>query len=72
MDWEIYPRGLVETLESVKQRYGDVPLYITENGAAFHDNLQPNGTINDAERVQYLEEHLRAAGEAIAAGVSTL
>jgi beta-glucosidase len=70
MDWEIYPRGLTETLVWVHERYGQVPLYITENGAAFADKRQPNGSVNDTERVQYLLEHLRAAGEAISAGVN--
>ena len=38
-DWEIYPPGLTETLQWVKDRYGDLPHYITENGAAFDDVL---------------------------------
>jgi beta-glucosidase len=69
MGWEIYPQGLTEILQWIKQRYGDMPLYITENGAAFDDVLQPNRTINDNERVEYLSGHLRAAQEAIERGV---
>jgi beta-glucosidase len=69
MGWEIYPDGLTEILTWIKQRYGDLPLYITENGAAFDDDPQPNGAIDDIQRVQYLNEHLRAAGRAIEAGV---
>jgi beta-glucosidase len=69
MGWEIYPRGLSETLHWVKDRYGDVPLYITENGAAFHDNVQSNGAINDTQRIEYLSDHLRAARRAIEEGV---
>ncbi len=68
-DWEIYPQGLVETLQWVKDRYGNLPLYITENGAAFDDVLQPNGAVDDRPRVEYLRSHLQAAGQAIAAGV---
>jgi beta-glucosidase len=70
MDWEIYPLGLTETLEWVRDRYGELPLYITENGAAFEDTVQPNGGVYDTQRVQYLVEHLRAAKEAISAGVN--
>jgi beta-glucosidase len=70
MGWEIYPHGLTEILQWVKQRYGDVPLYITENGAAFDDNLLPNRTVDDPRRVEYLAEHLCAAGRAIEAGVN--
>ena len=62
MGWEIYPQGLTDILQWVKKRYGDLPLYITENGAAFDDDLQlPNGSIDDIRRVQYLRDHLRAA-----------
>ncbi len=69
MGWEIYPPGLTETLLWVKQRYGDIPLYITENGAAFDDVLRPNRAVDDPLRVQYLKEHLRAARAAIEEGV---
>jgi len=67
--WEIYPQGLTDILLWVKRWYGDIPLYITENGAAFDDVLEPNRAINDTPRVQYLNDHLRAARQAIANGV---
>jgi beta-glucosidase len=70
LGWEIYPQGLTDVLGWVRSRYGDVPLYVTENGAAFDDTPLPNGAINDAERVQYLEEHLQAAGQALRAGIN--
>ena len=70
MEWEIFPEGLTDTLLWVKERYGDVPLYITENGAAFPDKISPNGDIHDADRIQYLQEHLRAARRAIERGVN--
>jgi beta-glucosidase len=68
--WEIYAEGLVEILRWIKLRYGDLPLYITENGAAFHDHVLPNGSVNDTQRVKYLAEHLRAARQAMDAGVN--
>jgi beta-glucosidase len=37
MGWEVYPEGLYEMLTSVRDRYGAIPLYVTENGAAFAD-----------------------------------
>ncbi|WP_304299550.1 GH1 family beta-glucosidase [Chromatium okenii] len=69
MGWEIYPAGLTETLLGLRERYGNVPLYITENGAAFIDADLQAGVINDAARVNYLETHLRAAQMALAQGV---
>ena len=35
--WEVYPRGFTDTLVWVKERYGNPPVYVTENGAAFAD-----------------------------------
>jgi beta-glucosidase len=69
LGWEIYPRGLAEILAWVQSRYGEVPLYVTENGAAFDDIPLQNGSVNDVERVKYLKEHLQAAGQALRAGV---
>jgi beta-glucosidase len=67
--WEVYPEGLTDTLAWVKQRYGDIPLYVTENGAAFYDPPTPNGEVQDPLRVDYLRSHLKAAHDAIAQGV---
>jgi beta-glucosidase len=69
MDWEIYAQGLTDTLLWVKQRYGNVPQYITENGAAFDDLLDQNLAVHDGDRVKYLNDHLIAARRALEAGV---
>jgi beta-glucosidase len=69
MGWEVYPAGLTEALLWVRRRYGDVPLYVTENGAAFHDAAEARDLEPDLRRVRYLRDHLRAARRAIEAGV---
>ncbi|WP_045223735.1 GH1 family beta-glucosidase [Methyloterricola oryzae] len=69
MGWEVYPDGLREVLAWVKRRYGEIPLYVTENGAAFADPRPVGGRIDDPRRIDYLRTHLRAAHAAIAAGV---
>jgi len=69
LDWEVYPQGLTDILEWVASRYGSLPLYITENGAAFYDPPQANGEINDPLRRSYLRDHLRAALAAMRNGV---
>jgi beta-glucosidase len=69
MDWEVYPEGLRETLLWLKDRYGNPPLYITENGAAFDDPGPAGGEVPDPERVAYMRSHLMAARTAIAQGV---
>ena len=68
--WEVFPPALTAVLLWVKERYGEVPLYITENGAAFYDPPSAtDGRIEDPLRVQYLHDHLRAAHDAIRHGV---
>ncbi|TXH67447.1 MAG: glycosyl hydrolase family protein, partial [Lysobacteraceae bacterium] len=68
--WEVYPQGLVDLLLWFKRTYGDIPLYITENGAAFFDPpVAERGRICDPLRVNYLHKHLHAIYDAISAGV---
>jgi beta-glucosidase len=67
--WEVYPEGLADTLLGVKQRYGNIPLYVTENGAAFYDPPTAGGEVNDPLRVDYLREHLKVARRVIQEGV---
>ncbi|MFZ1493249.1 MAG: GH1 family beta-glucosidase [Candidatus Competibacter denitrificans] len=69
LDWEVYPQGLTDILEWVSGRYGPLPLYVTENGAAFYDPPQSAGEIADPLRLAYLRTHLRAALAAIDKGV---
>ncbi|MGH3465996.1 MAG: GH1 family beta-glucosidase [Kribbellaceae bacterium] len=69
MGWEIDAPGLTEVLTRVHRNYPPVPLYVTENGAAFDDTIGPDGTVEDAERVAYVDGHLRACAAAVAAGV---
>jgi beta-glucosidase len=69
MDWEVYPQALTDVLLWVRQRYGSIPLYITENGAAFSDPPFADGSVDDPLRVQYYREHLIAAHRAMAHGV---
>ena len=68
MDWEIDAPGLTEILRRVATQYPSVPLYVTENGAAFHDVVEADGSINDFDRCAYLDGHLRACLDAIATG----
>jgi beta-glucosidase len=67
MGWPVDASGLYELLVRL-HAYG-VPLFITENGAAYNDVVSPDGQIHDADRVSYLWRHLEAAHRAIADGV---
>ena len=64
----IHPDGLREVLVRVAREYTDLPLYVTENGAAFFDYVDPEGGVDDEERVAFLDGHLRATAQAIAEG----
>lgn len=68
-DWEVFPQGLADTLCWVRDRYGNPPVYVTENGAAFFDPPTAEGDrVRDPLRVDYLRSHLQALREATAAG----
>jgi beta-glucosidase len=66
MGWEIHPEGLGEILDFVRSRTGELPLYITENGAAFDDAAEPT---HDPHRVGYLRRHVEVASRSIERGV---
>ncbi|MGW4793947.1 GH1 family beta-glucosidase [Nonomuraea sp. NPDC004297] len=68
MGWNIDESGLTELLLRLHRDYPDMPTMITENGAAFPDQVAPDGRVHDADRVDYLHRHLSAVSEAIAGG----
>jgi beta-glucosidase len=68
--WEVHAPALAELLVWVRDRYGSLPLHITENGAAFYDPPRTvDGAIEDPLRVAYYRDHLRAIHDAIGQGV---
>ncbi|MHB2028414.1 MAG: GH1 family beta-glucosidase [Acidimicrobiales bacterium] len=70
MDWEIEASGLTTLLLRIREEYTALPIYVTENGAAFDDYVDPNGRVLDHNRVAYLQEHISAVHDAIDAGVN--
>ncbi len=69
MGWEIHAPALRRLLVRLKRDYPIPPLYITENGAAFPDEVSPDGRVHDPRRIAYLRDHLIQARLAIADGV---
>jgi beta-glucosidase len=68
--WEVFAQGLTDTLSWVRKRYGDIPQYVTENGAAFYDPPAASGErVADPLRIDYYRSHLRAVHAAIQQGV---
>ncbi|SDI23689.1 beta-glucosidase [Actinokineospora alba] len=63
MDWPIDADGLTSILTRLRDEYPAIPIMITENGAAFDDE------VHDTDRVNYLHDHLAAVHAALQAGV---
>ncbi|MDN5892913.1 MAG: GH1 family beta-glucosidase [Nocardioides sp.] len=69
-NWPVVPAGLTEQLVHLRDRYPDLPpVVITESGCAYNTGPDAAGVVDDQPRIDYLASHLRAVGEAIAAGV---
>jgi beta-glucosidase len=72
MGWEIQPEGLRRLLNRLQREYtgpAGVPIYITENGAAFEDVPDADGFVDDQARLAFFDQHLRAVHESLADGV---
>lgn len=69
MDWEVYPQGLQDILETFHRRYPNLPpIYITENGMSSADKVQ-GGSVGDVQRQAYLKRHFAACSRAMDQGV---
>jgi len=72
MGWNIDPSGLEDLLLALHRAYPELPLMVTENGAAFDDVVTegPDGpVVQDDDRIDYLRRHFTAAHRAMAQGV---
>lgn len=64
MGWEVYPDGLRDLLVDLHETSG-LPLYVTENGAAYDDQDPATG---DELRCCYLKAHIAATAAARSLG----
>ena len=67
--WEISPDGFLDGLRMLKERYGDIKMYITENGLGDEDPIIAD-EIMDIPRIKYIEEHLKTVKDAISEGIN--
>ena len=67
MGQEVYPEGLYTLAMMMKNEYGNPPVVITENGAAFEDTLE-GSAVHDNKRVDYLQSYLEALSRAVSEG----
>jgi len=68
MGWNIDPAALTWLLEDFAKRWPGLPVFISENGAAFDDVATPDG-VHDQKRIEYIDAHIQAVEAAMAAGV---
>ena len=68
MGWEVYPQGLTELLVRLHRDYTLPPIFITENGAAFQDEVVDR-QVHDGQRQRYIARHIAATLEAMRQGV---
>ncbi|CAN4093070.1 unnamed protein product [Withania somnifera] len=63
-DVSLIPSGLYELLEYLKEDYGNLPIYIHENG----QKTRRNGTLCDTSRIEYLHAYIGSVLDAIRNG----
>ncbi|WNM35298.1 GH1 family beta-glucosidase [Streptomyces sp. Li-HN-5-11] len=68
MGWTVDPTGLHELITRYTREAPGLPLYVTENGAAYDDKVESDGRVHDPERIAYLHSHLSAVRQAITDG----
>ncbi|MHB8107291.1 MAG: GH1 family beta-glucosidase [Candidatus Cryosericum sp.] len=70
MGWDICPQALEDLLLRLRRDYTLIPIYITENGAAFDDVLTSDKHVHDARRIDYIKSHLTAIADVNAQGAN--
>lgn len=68
--WEIFPQGLYRTLTGLKRDFGNIKIYITENGSSFNDIVDRNGKVEDLQRIDFLHRHIEQVHRCILEGVN--
>lgn len=68
MGWEIMPDDFAALLQRVGREYPGVPLYVTENGAAFADRPDEHDYVHDLDRTGYVADQIAAVAIARSGG----
>lgn len=55
---EVYAKCMYDMLVGIKIKYGDIPVYITENGHAIYESPDENGEFHDDERIEFLKSYI--------------
>ncbi|GGJ59412.1 glycoside hydrolase family 1 protein [Virgibacillus salexigens] len=65
--WEIYEKGIYDILINLKENYGNIASFISENGMGVQDEERfiENGEIQDDYRIEFIRDHLKWVHQAI-------
>lgn len=68
--WEIYEKGIYDIMINLKENYGNIESFISENGMGVQDEarFEENGEIQDDYRIEFIREHLKWLHKAIEEG----
>lgn len=69
--WPVDATGLQIALLALYDRY-QKPLFVVENGLGAVDKINEHGEIEDDYRIEYLQAHIKAIGDAIGDGVEIM
>jgi beta-glucosidase len=70
MNWEVYPEGIYNLLKKFSSYKGVDKIYISENGAAFKDEVIDNEFVHDFQRTDYIKSYLKQVLDAKNDGVN--
>jgi beta-glucosidase len=69
LGWPVRPKSFSAMLGRLSRDYPETPLYVHENGAAFHDAVATDGTVDDPDRCGYIARHIDVVRAAVRDGV---
>lgn len=73
--WEIYEKGIYDIMINIRDNYGNIPCYVSENGMGVEGEeryINTNGQIEDDYRIDFIKDHLRYLHQAIKEGANCL
>lgn len=69
--WEIYPKTLYDIAINIRDNYGNIPWFVSENGMGVsHEEryLDENNVVRDDYRIKFIKDHLVELHKGIEAG----
>lgn len=70
--WEIYEEGIYDIAKNIKENYGNIDWFLTENGMGVEgeEAFLKDGRIEDDYRIDFVKDHLKVLHRAIQEGAN--